>query len=122
MTVADCVLCFVCINNLTNIDIEGHCIYWRMIQLFFFGGSNGDDVTSPSVRDLLLIQKWVDQNVWAVNILKTKCMPIALKSNLKVNFNSLKLHICGDLLSNICSYGYITKVDSYKYLGLFSFQ
>ena len=45
-------------------------------------------------------------------------MPIALKSNFNTNFNSLKLHTCGDILSNNCDCGSIEKVDKYKYLGV----
>jgi hypothetical protein len=45
-------------------------------------------------------------------------MPIALKTNFNPDFDSLKLHTCGDYLSNDCDCGCIGKVEQYKYLGV----
>lgn len=105
------------INNFTRINIRAKMYLFADDTALFFEDSNWNQLIKKITEDLVIVKKWLDQNVLTLNISKTKFMPISLRYTGEIAYK-IKVHTCGNTTNETCSCNSIDKVDSYKYLGV----
>ncbi|KAG8292107.1 hypothetical protein J6590_046927 [Homalodisca vitripennis] len=78
-----------------------------------------EEVYRVAAGELALVKRWFDENILTMNVSKTKCMPISLRSAGEPPVDmGLVLHSCGDTNSGSCDCWVLQRVNQYKYLGV----
>ncbi|KAG8280472.1 neurexin protein binding [Homalodisca vitripennis] len=78
-----------------------------------------EEVYRVAAGELVLVKRWFDENILTMNVSKTKCMPISLRSAGEPPVDmGLVLHSCGDTNSGSCDCRVLQRVNQYKYLGV----
>lgn len=112
-------LFLVYINNLDKLNISGKLYLFADDTAVVFQGNTWEEVYRNASYDLSAIKLWFDQNILTMNVSKTKCLPIALRTNAEPPvYLKIKLHICGNIGNLSCNCQNIESVNSYKYLGV----
>ncbi|KAG8292104.1 hypothetical protein J6590_046924 [Homalodisca vitripennis] len=78
-----------------------------------------EEVYRVAAGELALVKRWFNENILTMNVSKTKCMPISLRSAGEPPVDmGLVLHSCGDTNSGSCDCRVLQRVNQYKYLGV----
>jgi len=113
------VLFLIYINNISKLKLFGKLFLFADDSLIFLQGKTWPEVKEKAMYDLMIVKKWLSQNVLSLNVSKTKFMPISINKNTDYNLDNLIIHECDDHRSTVCKCDFIEKVNSYKYLGVF---
>ncbi|KAG8328941.1 hypothetical protein J6590_098454 [Homalodisca vitripennis] len=85
-------------------------IFWSVTELR--GGS------APGIDGIPAKIRWFDQSGLTINVTKTKCMAVALRTGHDPDNLHLRLHTCGGV-AGCMSCECVERVSEYKYLGVF---
>ncbi|KAG8277433.1 hypothetical protein J6590_042669 [Homalodisca vitripennis] len=81
-----------------------------------FEGSSWPEVYRVAERGLNTVKRWFDQYGLTINVKKTKCMVVALRTGHDPDNLHLRLHTC-DGVAGCMSCECVERVSEYKYLG-----
>ncbi|KAG8271167.1 hypothetical protein J6590_069053 [Homalodisca vitripennis] len=84
-----------------------------------FERGSWEEVYRVAAGELALVKRWFDENILTMNVSKTKCMPISLRSAGEPPVGmGLVLHSRGDTNNGSCDCRVLQRVNQYKYLGV----
>ena len=108
-TVIAPILFSIFINNLCQLKITGKLISYADDTAVIFSGSNWDDVVSKVSKDMAKIKNWLDSNLLALNISKTKFITFSIYNSKLPNIKQINIDNNTENLES---------TDKIKYLGV----
>lgn len=116
-TVLGPILFLVYINDIANINLNGHLISYADDTALIFVGDSWEAVYNKAENGLTQIYNWLNYSRLSLNANKSKFLTFSILASDQPQNRGLKVH------KNNCDYGHcdcptVEKCDTVKYLGL----
>lgn len=106
------------INNISRFEIN--CIFFLFLDGTFIliESNNWLDNWQKAMHDLMIVKKWLDQNVLSPNVTIIKFLPIFLAQSTDHPLHDIVIHNCGDHLNTgFVALHSFTLIVSYSFLS-----
>lgn len=113
-------LFLVYINDLCTMDLPNAKIFtYADDTAIVFNGPTWKTANANAENGMVLVAKWLKNNLLTLNTSKTNYICFSIKNNTQpeLNFN-LKIHECNRLVNHFCTCPSINRVNQTKYLGI----